>query len=89
MINELQIIFVGIILIFFSWTICLRHLYKKECLRANILQEQLDIRRQIERGNRPDKILWNYHDVVYLNNGYNVRVKNTQTQHTNLKGEIQ
>lgn len=86
MINELQIIFIGMALAFVACTICLRRLYKKEQLRANILQEQLTIRREIERGNRPDKILWNYHDVTYLNNSYNVKVKNVQTQHKSLKG---
>ena len=86
MINELQIIFIGIALAFIVWTIYLRRLYKKEQLRANILQEQLTIRREIERGNRPDKILWDYHDVTYLNNSYNVKVKNVKTQHKSLKG---
>lgn len=86
MINKLQIIFIGIALAFIIWTIYLRRLYKKEQLRANILQEQLTIRREIERGNRPDKILWDYHDVTYLNNSYNVKVKNVKTQHKSLKG---
>lgn len=88
MINELQVIFIGIVLIFSTWLICLWHLYKKERLRANILQEQLDIRRQIEKGNRPDKILWSYHDVTYLNNSYNIKVKNMQVQHKNLRGDL-
>lgn len=86
MINELQIIFIGIVLVFVALTIYLRRLYKKEQLRANILQEQLTIRREIERGNRPDKILWDYHDVTYLNNSYNIKVKNAKTQHKSLKG---
>ena len=88
MINELQVIFIGMALVFVIWTICLGHLYKKEQLRANILQEQLTIRREIERGNRPDKILWDYHDVTYLNNSYNVKFRNAKTQHKSLKGDV-
>lgn len=86
MISEQIIILVGIILAFCVWTICLAHLYKKEHKRANILQEQLEIRRQIEKGNRADKILWDYHDVTYLNNSYNVKCRSAKTQHKSLKG---
>ena len=88
MINELQVIFIGIVLIFIAWLICLGHLYRRERLRANILQEQLTIRKEIERGNRPDKILWDYHDVTYLNNSYNVKFRNAKTQHKSLKGDV-
>lgn len=76
MITKLVIMFFGIILAFIVWTVCLMRLYHREQLRANILQEQLDIKRQIERGNRADKIVWKYHNVAYLNNTYNIRVKN-------------
>lgn len=84
--NELVIVLCGVILAFVVWTVCLIHLYKREQRRADILQEQLEIRRQIERGEQADKVLWKYHNVTYLNNAYNVKVKNMQTQHKTLKG---
>lgn len=86
MINELIIILFGVILAFVAFAVCLIHLYKREQRRANILQEQLEIRRKIERGEQVDKILWKYHNVTYLNNAYNVKVKNIQKKHRTLKG---
>lgn len=90
MINNIQLLLVAIILILSATAnIYLALLYEKQQRRANILQEQLDIRRYIEKGNRADKILWDYHDVTYLNNSYNIKVKNIQKQHKTLKGGIQ
>lgn len=86
MINELIIILFGIILAFCVFVICSMHLYKREQRRADILQEQLEIRRQIERGEQADKVLWKYHNVTYLNNTYNVKVKNVQKKHKTLQG---
>jgi len=86
MINELIIILFGIILAFIAFAVCLVHLYKREQRRADILQEQLEIRRCIERGEQVDKILWKYHNVTYLNNAYNIKVKNIQKQHRTLQG---
>lgn len=86
MINELVIILFGTILAFGAFVVCLMHLYKREQRRANILQEQLEIRRQIERGEQADKILWKYHNVTYLNNAYNVKVKSIQKKHKTLQG---
>lgn len=86
MMNELIIILVGVILAFVVWTICSMHLYKREQRRANILQEQLEIRRHIERGEQVDKILWKYHNVTYLNNAYNIKVKNIQKKQKTLQG---
>ena len=86
MINELIIILFGTILAFIAFAVCLVHLYKREQRRADILQEQLEIRRQIERGEQADKILWKYHNVTYLNNAYNVKVKNIQKRHRTLQG---
>lgn len=86
MINELVIILFGTILAFGVFVVCSMHLYKREQRRANILQEQLDIRRQIERGEQVDKILWKYHNVIYLNNAYNVKVKSIQKKHKTLQG---
>ena len=45
-----------------------------------------EIRRQIERGEQADKVLWKYHNVTYLNNTYNVKVKNVQKKHKTLQG---
>lgn len=87
--NEVHMIFIGMALAFVVWTICLGLLYRRAQLRANILQEQLDIRRYIEKGNRADKILWDYHDVTYLNNTYNIKIKNMKTEHKTLKGGTQ
>lgn len=90
MINTIQLLLVAIILILSATTnIYLALLYEKQHKRANILQEQLDIRKCIEKGNRPDKILWDYHNVTYLNNSYNIKVKNIQKQHKTLKGGTQ
>lgn len=90
MINDIQLLIVAIILILSAATnMYLALLYEKQQKRANILQEQLDIRRYIEKGNRADKILWDYHDVTYLNNSYNIKVKNIQKQHKTLKGGTQ
>lgn len=90
MISNIQLLLVAIILILSATTnIYLALLYEKQQKRANILQEQLDIRRYIEKGNRADKILWDYHDVTYLNNSYNIKVKNIQKQHKILKGGMQ
>lgn len=90
MINNIQLLLVAIILILSATTnIYLALLYERQQKRANILQEQLDIRRYIEKGNRADKILWDYHDVTYLNNSYNIKVKNVQKQHKTLKGDTQ
>lgn len=86
MINELITILFGTILAFGVFVICSMHLYKREQRRANILQEQLEIRRQIERGEQVDKILWKYHDVTYLNNAYNVKAKGIQKEHETLQG---
>lgn len=86
MISELVIILFGTILAFGVFVICSMHLYKREQRRANILQEQLEIRRQIEKGEQVDKILWKYHDVTYLNNAYNVKVKSIQKEHKTLQG---
>lgn len=79
---------IGMILILIIWTMYLIHLYQKEKLRADILQEQLDIRRQIERGNRADKIIWKYHNVAYLNHNYNIKLKNLKNKQTSLNGGI-
>lgn len=86
MINELIIILFGTILAFGVFVICSMHLYKREQRRANILQEQLEIRRCIERGEQADKILWKYHNVTYLNNVYNIKAKNIQKKHKTLQG---
>ena len=75
----------GIILVLALWILLILRLYKKQELRANILQEQLDIRRQIERGNRADKILWEYHNVTYLDNTYNIKVKNITHENKSLQ----
>lgn len=88
MISKVVIILFGIILAFCAFVVCLVHLYKREQRRANILQEQLEIRRQIERGEQVDKILWKYHDVTYLNNAYSVKVKNAQEEHKTLHGGL-
>ena len=86
MTGELMIVLFGIILAFCAFVACLMHLYKREQRRANILQEQLEIRRYIERGEQADKVLWKYHDVTYLNNAYSVKVKNIQKEHKILQG---
>lgn len=86
MISKVVIILFGTILAFCAFVVCLVHLYKREQRRANILQEQLEIRRQIERGEQVDKILWKYHDVTYLNNAYNVKAKGIQKEHETLQG---
>lgn len=75
MIGEIQIIFVGTVLALVMWTICLIHLYRKERLRAETFREYIDIKRCIEQGKRADKILWNYYDVAYLNDSYNIKLK--------------
>lgn len=85
MIDKIMIMFTGIILVLALWVLLILRLYKKQELRANILQEQLDIRRQIERGNRADKILWEYHNVTYLNNTYNIKVKNITHKNKSLQ----
>lgn len=84
--SEIICLVFGLILAFCVGIICLVHMYRKERFRANLLQEQLDIRRQIERGVRVDKILWDYHDVMYLNNTYNIKVKNSERKRRTLKG---
>ena len=86
MTSELMVVLFGIILAFCAFVACLMHLYKREQRRANILQEQLEIRRYIERGEQADKVLWKYHDVTYLNNAYSVKVKNAQKEHKILQG---
>ena len=86
MTSELMVILFGIILAFCAFIACLMHLYKREQRRANILQEQLEIRSYIERGEQADKVLWKYHDVTYLNNAYSVKVKNIQKEHKILQG---
>lgn len=85
MISKIVIMLAGIILALVLWILLILRLYKKQELRANILQEQLDIRRQIERGNRADKILWEYHNVTYLNNTYNIKVKNITHKNKSLQ----
>lgn len=86
MMSELMVVLFGTILAFCAFVACLMHLYKREQRRANILQEQLEIRRYIERGEQADKVLWEYHDVTYLNNAYSVKVKNIQEEHKILQG---
>lgn len=88
MISELVVVLFGTILAFCAFVVCLMHLYKREQRRANILQEQLEIRKQIERGEQADKILWKYHDVTYLNNAYSVKVKSVQKEHKTLHGDL-
>lgn len=85
MISKIVIMLAGIILVLALWILLILRLYKKQELRANILQEQLDIRRQIERGNRADKILWEYHNVTYLDNTYNIKVKNITHKNKSLQ----
>lgn len=85
MISKIVIMLAGIILVLALWILLILRLYKKQELRANILQEQLDIRRQIERGNRADKILWEYHNVTYLDNTYNIKVKNITHENKSLQ----
>lgn len=86
MTGELMVVLFGVILAFCAFVACLMHLYKREQRRANILQERLEIRRYIERGEQADKVLWEYHDVTYLNNAYSVKVKNAQEEHKILQG---
>ena len=88
MIDNLTIMLSGIILVLAFWIMFILRLYKKQEFRANLLQEQLDIKRQIERGNIADKMLWKYHNVTYLDHIYNIKVKNLQTKPKRLvRGE--
>ena len=84
MTSEMIFIICATILAFCVWSICLIHMYRKEHKRANILQEYIDIKRQIERGNRADKIFWKYYNVTYLNNTYNIKSKNTKQKKIKL-----
>ena len=87
MINEMICIIFAIILAFFVWSVFLIHLYRKEHKRANIFQEYIEIKRQIERGNRADKIFWEYYDVTYLNDSYNIKIKNMKQKKVKLAKE--
>ena len=87
MTSEMICIIFAIILVFFVWSVFLIHLYRKEHKRANIFQEYIEIKRQIERGNRADKIFWEYYDVTYLDNSYNIKIKNLKQKTVKLSKE--
>ena len=86
MTSETIFIITAIILIFIVWSICLIHMYKKEHKRAEMLQEYIEIKKQIERGNKADKILWQYYDVTYLNGGYHIIIKGMKPELKTLEG---
>ena len=86
MTSETIFIIIATILAFIVWSICLIHMYRKEHKRAEMLQEYIEIKRQIERGNKADKILWQYYDVTYLNNGYHIILKGVKPELKTLEG---
>lgn len=79
-------ILICLLIIMWMWTIYLIKLYTVEHRKANILQEQLEIRRQLERGVKIDEMIWKYHNVTYINNAYNIKAKNLQRKQRTLHG---
>ena len=85
MTSEMICIIFATILAFSVLSICLIHLYRREHKRANIFEEYIEIKRQIEKGNRADKIFWKYYDVTYLNDTYNIKIKNLKQKRASLE----
>lgn len=86
MISETIFIITAIILVFIVCSIYLIQMYKKEHRRAEMLQEYIEIKKQIERGDKADKILWQYYDVTYLNGGYHIVIKGMKPELKTLEG---
>ena len=86
MTSETIFIIVAAILAFIAWSICLIHMYQKEHKRAEMLQEYIEIKKQIEKGNKADKILWQYYDVTYLNDAYHIIIKGMKPELKTLNG---